>query len=143
LRDVYKRQNIVTEIEKTAGKSIPEIFAEDGEPAFRDIERSETAKAGALTGAVIATGGGVVKDFRNFAPLHSNGRIYYLRRELTELVIEGRPLSKSLENLKILEKEREPLYCRFADAEIQNDVTLEEAAQRILEEYGKFFEWQE
>ncbi|MEA4896536.1 MAG: shikimate kinase [Oscillospiraceae bacterium] len=127
--------NIDTEIEKAAGKSIPEIFAEDGEQAFRYIEREETAKAGALTGAVIATGGGVVKDFRNYAPLHANGRIYYIRREITELEIEGRPLSKSLENLKVLEKEREPLYCRFADAEIQNDVTLEEAARRILLDY--------
>ena len=134
--------NIDTEIEKAAGKSIPEIFSEDGEPVFRDIERIETAKAGALTGAVIATGGGVVKDFRNFEPLHANGRIYYLRRELTELVIEGRPLSKSLENLKILEKEREPLYCRFADTEIQNDVTLEEAVQSIMEEYRIFFDAQ-
>jgi len=127
--------NIDTEIEKAAGKSIPEIFAEDGEDGFRAIEREETAKAGALFGAVIATGGGVVKDLRNYEPLHRNGRIYYIRRELTELEIEGRPLSKSLENLKKLELEREPLYCRFADAEIQNDVTLQEAAERIWAEF--------
>lgn len=127
--------NIDTEIEKATGKSIPEIFAEDGEDGFRAIEREETARAGALFGAVIATGGGVVKDLRNFEPLHRNGRIYYIRRELAELEIEGRPLSKSLENLKKLEIEREPLYCRFADAEIQNDVTLEEAAERIWAEF--------
>lgn len=135
LRTGRKFINVDTEIELSAGKTIPEIFAQDGEPVFRDFEREETAKAGALRGAVIATGGGVIKDFRNYAPLHGNGRIYYLRRELEELVLEGRPLSKSLENLKILEKEREPFYARFADAEIRNDLTLEEAADRILEEF--------
>jgi len=127
--------NIDTEIVMRAGKSIPAIFADDGEAAFRTIEREETARAGALTGAVIATGGGVIKDFRNYAPLHRNGRIYYLRRELAELEIEGRPLSKNLETLKQLEIEREPLYCRFADADVQNNVTLPEAAERIWEDY--------
>ena len=129
--------NIDTEIVNRVGKPIPEIFADDGEAAFREIEREETARAGALTGAVIATGGGVIKDFRNYAPLHRNGRIYYLRRELTDLEIEGRPLSKNMETLKQLEIEREPLYCRFADADIQNNVTLPEAAERIWEEYSE------
>jgi len=129
--------NVDTEIEKTAGKTIPEIFAEDGEPAFRDIERSETEKAGKLTGAVIATGGGVIKDFRNYAPLHQNGRIYYLRRKLSELDTEGRPLSKNRETLDMLQIEREPIYCSFADADIQNDASLEEAAVKILEEYNE------
>lgn len=127
--------NIDTEIVRRAGKTIPEIFAEDGEPAFRALEREVTARAGALDRAVIATGGGVVKDERNYAPLHRNGRIYYLRRVLEELEIEGRPLSKNLETLRQLEIEREPLYCRFADAEIKNDVTLAEAAERIWAEF--------
>ncbi len=129
--------NIDTEIVRRAGKTIPEIFSEEGEEAFRALEREETARAGSLSGAVIATGGGVVKDQRNYAPLHRNGRIYYLRRVLEELEIEGRPLSKNLETLRQLEIEREPLYCRFADAEIKNDVTLAEAAERIWEEYSK------
>ena len=122
-------------IEKTAGKLIPQIFAEDGEEAFRAYEREETQKAGKLTGAVISTGGGVVKDFANYAPLHQNGRIYYLRRNLAELETEGRPLSKDRETLERLCFEREPLYSKFSDFKIENDVTLEEAAQRIWEDY--------
>jgi shikimate dehydrogenase len=127
--------NIDTEIEKAAGKTIPEIFAEDGESVFRELERAETAKAGKLTGAVISTGGGVVKDIRNFAPLRQNGRIYYLRRETSKLSMEGRPLSKSQEELIKLQTVREPLYCKFADVQIQNDAELETAAERIMEEY--------
>lgn len=129
--------SIDTEIAKTAGKTIPEIFEQDGEPAFREIEREETAKAGKQLGVVIATGGGVVKDIRNYASLHQNGRIYYLRREISMLETDGRPLSKNMETLIQLQKEREPLYCRFADSDIRNDVTLEEIAAKILEEYNE------
>jgi len=127
--------NVDTEIEKAAGKTIPEIFAEDGESVFRELERTETAKAGKLTGVVIATGGGVIKDIGNFAPMHQNGRIYYLRRDINKLSMEGRPLSKSQEELIKLQIEREPLYCLFADAEIQNDAELKDAAEKIMEEY--------
>ncbi len=129
--------DIDTEIEKTAGKTIPEIFAKDGEAVFRDIERREIAKAGKLIGVVIATGGGAVKDIRNLAPLHQNGRIYYLRRELTKLSTDGRPLSKNQEALIKLQNERENLYCLFADADIQNDAAPEDAAVKIMEEYNE------
>lgn len=127
--------DIDKEIVKTAGKSIPQIFEEDGEAFFRAYEREETEKVGKLTGVVIATGGGIVKDLGNYAPLHQNGRIYFLRRDLAELDTEGRPLSKDIEALKQLALEREPLYCKFSDAEILNNTTPEEAAQKIWEEY--------
>ncbi len=57
-------------IESVAGRSIPEIFAEDGEPAFRTLERSAIANLGpadedAEVRRVIATGGGAVVDPRN------------------------------------------------------------------------------
>lgn len=131
--------NLDSEIVLKTGKSIPAIFAEEGEPLFRELEREAVQRAGAMTGAVIATGGGTIKDIRNYAPLHSNGRIYYLRRALEELEMEGRPLSKDPETLRRLELEREPLYCRFADADIQNDVDLAEAANRIIAEYADYF----
>jgi len=127
--------DIDKEIVETAGKTIPEIFAHDGEEVFRAYEREETAKAGKLTGAVIATGGGLVKDFANYASLHQNGRIYYLRRDLEALETEGRPLSKDMETLKQLALERDPLYRKFADTEIENNVSLKGTAQKILEEY--------
>jgi hypothetical protein len=57
-------------IETTAGRSIPEVFADDGEAAFRDLERAAIADLGPADGArdvrrVIATGGGAVVDPRN------------------------------------------------------------------------------
>src|SRR5690349_22599828 len=58
------------EIEKAAGRSIPAIFAEDGEPAFRALERAAVVELGPADDAaeirrVIATGGGAVVDPRN------------------------------------------------------------------------------
>ena len=57
-------------IESTAGRSIPEIFEEDGEPAFRAMERAAIADLGPADEApdvrrVISTGGGAVVDPRN------------------------------------------------------------------------------
>lgn len=80
-------------IVEKAGCSIPEIFAREGEAAFRTLEREVTAEVGKLSGKIILTGGGVVKDRRNYAPLHQNGRIYQLVRDLNALPTDGRPLS--------------------------------------------------
>jgi len=67
------------EIEKAAGRSIPAIFAEDGEPAFRALERAAVVQLGPADGAaeirrVIATGGGAVVDPRNRWSLY-RGRV--------------------------------------------------------------------
>ncbi len=42
-----------------AGKPITDIFAHDGEPAFRELERQIVAELGARSGCVISTGGGL------------------------------------------------------------------------------------
>lgn len=125
------------EIEHGANKTIPEIFAQDGEEAFRALEHQAVLNAGKQTGAVIATGGGIVKDENNLAPLRQNGRIYYLARALEALETKGRPLSKDLRAVEKLFAEREGLYRRFADAVIINDASPEQAAERILEDYNE------
>jgi shikimate kinase len=48
------------ELERRAGKTIRRIFAEDGEPRFRDLESTQLAEFGQRENVVIATGGGVV-----------------------------------------------------------------------------------
>lgn len=50
------------EIERRAGRSIRAIFAEQGEPAFRQMERALVAELAAGSGMVIATGGGALVD---------------------------------------------------------------------------------
>ena len=120
-------------VERT-GCSIPEIFAQGGETAFRALEREETAEAGKLSGKIILTGGGVIKDQRNYAPLHQNGRIYHLIRDLNILPTDGRPLSQSAD-LSAMWAERAPLYARFRDMEVQNSGSVQETAQAIWRDF--------
>ena len=58
------------EIEKEAGRSIPDIFAKEGEEAFRKIETRVLGRLGAMSGIVLATGGGIVTRAENYPLLH-------------------------------------------------------------------------
>ena len=122
-------------IEEAAAKPIPAIFAEDGEDVFRDLESSCIAAAGARNGVILSLGGGAVTRERNYLPLHQNGRIYCLKRDLSLLAMDGRPLSKDLDTLRTMEQERAPMYERFADVTVVNDGTLEDAADAILKDF--------
>lgn len=73
------------EIERRAGRSIPEIFASDGEPAFRAMERAWVREQAELTGRVIATGGGVVLDPANLEDLGRRGVLVCLTASLEAL----------------------------------------------------------
>ena len=68
----------------------------------------------------------------NYRPLHQNGVIFWLVRDLSELDREGRPLSQNAD-LAAMFAAREPRYRRFADHIIDNNGTPEETADRILE----------
>ncbi len=120
-----------------AGMTIPEIFAAQGEEGFRAIERQQTAIAGAMTGRIILTGGGVVKDRRNLAPLRQNGRIYQLCRDVSLLETQGRPLSLGADLAQML-RQRGPMYAEFRDVEINNNGTVADAALAIWREYEAF-----
>lgn len=117
-------------IEALAGKSIPKIFAEDGEESFRDWETKALAQLGKQSGLVIATGGGCVTKARNYPLLHQNGTIFWLQRDLDELPTDGRPLSQA-NRLSDLYAVRKSLYAHFADYVVDNNGCIEEAAQAI------------
>ena len=126
--------DIDARIVERAGCSIPEIFAQDGEAAFRALEREETAEAGKLSGKIILTGGGVVKDARNYAPLHQNSRIYHLTRDLSILPTDGRPLSQGAD-LAAMWAERAPMYARFRDVFIEHNGSVEGTAAAIWRDF--------
>ena len=121
-------------IEQRTGRTIPEIFSTEGEAFFRELERQETAEAGKLSGKLLLTGGGVVKDPRNYDALRQNGRICQLDRRLDTLPTDGRPLSQSTQ-LSQLWEEREPLYRRFRDVCIDNNGPAEETARAIWRDF--------
>ena len=120
-------------IEERAGKSIPAIFAQEGEEAFRTLESRAVREAGARTGCVISTGGGVVTRAENCAPLRQNGVIIHLTRPLDRLPTAGRPVSQSTD-LQTLWERRRGLYAAFADRTVDNGGPLEETLDTIEKE---------
>ena len=117
-------------VEEVAQKSIPRIFAEDGEAVFRDWETQALDILGKRTGLVIATGGGCVTREENYPLLHRNGKIIWLTRELDKLPTEGRPLSQ-ITKMETMFETRKPMYQRFADYIVSNDGSAEETVAAI------------
>ena len=129
--------DIDLEIVRRAGKMIPQIFADDGEPAFRDLEAEITAEKGKEHGLVIAGGGGVVLRPENRTALRQNGKVVFLRRELSALPTAGRPLSENLETLRRMYETRLPYYLACSDYTVENNCPLEETTREILRVIGE------
>ena len=101
-----------------------------GEEKFRQMEHEVTLDIGKRTNCVIATGGGIVTKKENYAPLHQNGKIFFIERKAEELSVEGRPLSKSVGITNLYEK-RLPLYLDFCDYTVQNK-NIKDTAKEII-----------
>ena len=119
-------------VTQTAKTPIPEIFRMQGEGAFRALETQALRELGRRSGAVIATGGGSVLREENYDLLHQNGVIVWLRRALSALPIDGRPVSQSVA-LDELYRTREPRYRRFADCIVDNCGSVDDAVNKIME----------
>lgn len=118
-------------VETMTGRTIPDIFARLGEDAFRALETRALALCCARMGCVVATGGGSVTRPENLPLLRRCGRIVWVRREIDDLAKEGRPLSQS-RDLREMYAEREPLYRGCAELTIDNDGTVDEAAEQLI-----------
>ena len=123
------------EIVKEHG-GIPDIFAKEGEDAFRLYESEKVAEITKRHRLVIATGGGAVERERNRLNLRQNGVVVYIRRDLKSLTDEGRPLSQK-GGIETLYKRRAPLYEGIADLVVDNDATVIDAVEKIAEEVEK------
>ena len=127
-------------IVKAAGKSINEIFAENGEAEFRQLESDVLAQVCAYTKLIVATGGGIVMQQQNWSYLH-HGLIIWLDAPV-EIILQRlaedhtRPLLQDadMENkLRSLIEQRQPMYSQ-ADLHITINATETpaEIATRIL-----------
>lgn len=113
------------ELARVAGRSADSVLAEDGEPAFRDLEARVLKSAADRRGHVIATGGGAVLHGKLFADLARTGVVIYLQASIEELLERAaqrpRPALKPLPlkaELEALLSEREALYEGFAQITI-------------------------
>ncbi len=119
-------------IERKAGKTIPEIFREAGEPAFRDLESEVIREAARETGVIISTGGGAVLRQENVDALRRNGRLFWLDRAEEELIpTDDRPLADNREKMRALYRQRKPVYEGTADERIAVTGSAADAAKDI------------
>ena len=81
------------------------------------METRATARLSAQSGAVIASGGGVVERRENRDLLRQNSVVVWIRRSLGELSSDGRPVSQSRPVADIAAK-RLPLYERWSDISV-------------------------
>ena len=123
------------EIEKDAGKTIPELFAVS-EDHFREQETKTTRRLAKLRDKVLAMGGGVVLRQENIACLKENGSIIFLDRSPGDIVgdvdTETRPLlAAGRRRIYDLYAQREALYRKAADITVVNKGDLKEVLQRL------------
>ena len=116
------------------GCPIPEIFASHGEDYFRACESRAAAESGKMSGCVIATGGGIVTREENLDSLRQNGKIFFIRRDISLLSRDGRPLSATAD-LDEMYAKRLPKYLEFADFTVDNVNTPEDCAGAIISIY--------
>ena len=128
------------EIVKANGKSIPDIFAEEGEDGFRKKETERVERFSKEGHQLLSCGGGVIKRPENLRALRQNGVILFLDRPLESLVVGGgRPLSSSTDALRAMEAERRPLYLAAADAVVPNQTTVADAVNAAMEALDEIF----
>ncbi len=125
-----------TMIENAENKPIPEIIKSQGEDYFRCCENVAVNLAGREKSSIIATGGGVVTQPKNYMPLKQNGIIVFINRDAEKLPTKNRPLSQ-LHGVKALYEKRMPLYRQFAHIEVDGNGTVEEVADSIIKEIEK------
>ncbi len=131
-------------IEARAGRAISAIFANEGEAAFRKLEREVVAELSTRKRTVIATGGGVGADEANLASLREHALVVCLwaspehiwerirGQSHRPLLKEGDPLAKIRELLAA----REAAY-KQADVLLNTEVrSLREVAQQVLHQFN-------
>lgn len=118
------------------GMPIRDFFAQQGEARFRQIEAEILAEVTLQTGQIIATGGGIVKDWENVRRLRQSGKVYFLDRSLDQLETDlSRPLSSSREALRQLYDQRIDLYRAACDQQIENNGSADQTARRLWQDW--------
>ncbi len=133
----YAFEDMDRRIEERAGRTIAEIFREEGEEAFRELEREEALSLSRLEGRVVASGGGAFARPGTRALLQKGALTVWLQcdigRILSRVPADGsRPLAGNRAIMQALLAEREPSY-RLADVAVDaSSGSPREVAERIV-----------
>jgi shikimate kinase len=130
-------------IEEQQNRAISEIFATDGEAAFRTMERELVQELAQREGLIVSTGGGIVLNPENIADFEKSGLVVCLKAS-PEMIFQrvekdaSRPLlagDKKAQITSILET-RQPLYDAIAHCVDTDGLSAEETAKPILDLYA-------
>jgi shikimate kinase len=137
----YRFLDADSSIEQVAGRSIPELFASEGETGFRDLEAAVLNQIASWHSLVVATGGGVVTRPENWGQLQQGVVIWLdasdaLLLERLNADPTPRPLMQSddpAERLAELLRQRRPLYAQADLHIVQDGRSADQVAEQILE----------
>ncbi|EEX74350.1 shikimate kinase [Leptotrichia hofstadii] len=122
-------------LEEKENKIISDIFSNEGEEYFRELETKYLKELSEKEGIIISTGGGAVKNKENIDILKENGIIVFLNRTIDDISRENhrnRPLLQNPDNIRKLYDERIKLYRQYADIIIKNDDSMDVIVDRII-----------
>ena len=122
-------------LEEKENRIISDIFSNEGEEYFRELETKYLKELSEKEGIIISTGGGAVKNKENIDILKENGIIVFLNRTIDDISRENhrnRPLLQNPDNIQKLYDERIKLYRRYADIIIKNDDSIDVIVDRII-----------
>lgn len=122
-------------ITQKVGCSIPQIFAEKGEPYFRDLESQCLEEVSKLSGMVLSMGGGTPLRSQNRRMIRQNSTVVWLKRTLSLLPRDGRPISQANDLAKLYEI-RKPFYEAVSEYFINVQESPDVNAKNILEVIG-------
>ena len=135
------------EIERLTRRSVQEIFATDGEPHFRAVERDVVAHVVQRSGAVIATGGGAILDPASREGLFAGNLVVCLHASAEQIAErlarsrERRPLLEGpdpLSAIRRLQDQRAPIYALAHRTIVTDGRTLGEVATAVLDTYREY-----
>lgn len=123
------------EFEKRVGICAGEYINQHGNDAFR-VEESRVISelSASRKRTVISAGGGIVTIPSNYDLIKASCAVVYIKRDISKLSTEGRPLSQGTDRLQRLYDERHTAYEEWSDFAVENDSTPQETA-RIIAEY--------
>lgn len=132
-------------LERLSGKSARQVFAEEGEEAFRAREAAVLEELAAGEPLLVSCGGGVVERAENRRILADRGFVVYLEVDVDEAArrihdVSSRPLFQDINAARELAKRRLPLYREVADCSVRTAgkgvSAIAAEVRRLLEKEG-------
>lgn len=128
-------------LEEKYSQTIPDIFRLYGEEDFRQKESTVLCELSKMSNLLVSTGGGVVVREKNKELMKKSGTVVFIDTNPHNILensnLSGRPLLKDKNRIYEIYESRINLYKDFADIIIENNSSIEVAANEIIKHFSK------